>query len=119
MWMKPTTEQRFFTVVMVAVALLFVGFPAEVGDRVGVVSESIAMAVFLALAGLSMVLHPVWLAVTFLAHGGWDLAYLVGMAPTSKPDWTAQFCVPYDWIVAAYLLTRVKRWKAARSGPTD
>ncbi len=113
--MRARAAHRFFTVVMVAVALLFVGFPAEQGHQAGVIAEAAAMVGFLFLAGLGMVVHPVWLSVAFFVHGGWDLAYLLGWVPTHKPDWTVQFCVPYDWLVAAYLLTRVREWHRARS----
>jgi hypothetical protein len=113
--MKPKSAHRFFTVVMVAVALLFVGFPAEQGHQAGVVAEAVALVAFLFLAGLGMVLHPVWLAVAYVAHGGWDLAYLLGWVPSYKPDWTVQFCVPYDWVVAGYLFTQVRGWQQARS----
>lgn len=117
--MKPRAEHRFFTAVMVAVALLFIGFPAEAGDRFGVVSETVAAVGFLALAGLGVVLHPLWIGVAFLSHGTWDLAYVLDMVRSSKPDWTVQFCVPYDLIVAAYVVTRARRWAGARQPPGE
>lgn len=109
--MKPRTELRFFTVVLVLAALLFIGFPAEAGDRLGIVTESVAAAGFLVLAGLGMVVHPIWLVVGFLFHASWDLAYLVDVVRSTKPDWTVEFCVPYDLVVAGYAATRLRRWR--------
>ena len=110
--LNPRVEQRFFTVIMIFVAIGFFGFPLEQGDMHGTVYELLAMAVFLLGILLGWKWNPVFLPLTFLAHGSWDLAYLTGVAHSVKPSWIVELCVPYDWLVAVYLLTRVGIWRS-------
>ena len=111
--LAPRTEQRFFSVIMIFVAVGFFGFPLERGDMLGTLSELLAMAFFLAGVVASALWNPLFLPLTFLAHGAWDLAYLAGASHSVKPDWLVELCVPYDWLVAGYLFTRVGTWRSA------
>ena len=108
--LDPRAELRFFTAIMTMVALGFIGFPLEAGNHEGVVYELVAGILFIMLIVLSQRTAPVLLAVTFLAHGAWDLAYLLGIVPSDKPEWVVELCVPYDWLVAAYLFSRTSLW---------
>ena len=112
--LAPRTERRFFSVIMIFVAMGFFGFPLEQGDALGTLSELLAMAVFLVGVLASALWNPLFLPLTFLAHGTWDLAYLVGASHSVKPDWLVELCVPYDWTVAAYLFTRVGIWRSQK-----
>jgi hypothetical protein len=47
-----------------------------------------------------------FLALAFFIHGGWDLFHLFNQAVIHKPVLYSQICVPYDWLVAAYILWR-------------
>jgi hypothetical protein len=50
-----------------------------------------------------------FLALAFFLHGGWDLAHIFNQDFIHKPVIYSQICVPYDWLVVAYILWR--NWK--------
>ena len=114
----PRDERRFFVVILVVVAAGFVGFPLQQADLAGAIWEGLAMAILLALAWFGR-RSPVWLAVAFFGHGAWDLAYLIGLVPVDKPVWVIQLCVPYDWVVASYLLSRLAVWRREVEAPAS
>ena len=104
--LEPRQERRFFTVIMIVVAFGFIGFPLADGDATGVFYELAALATFAVLIALSIFASPAFLAVTFFAHGTWDLAHLLGFIPVDKPVGVVELCVPYDWLVAGYVAWR-------------
>ena len=104
-------EQRYFTIIITIVALGFIGFPIEHGNLEGVFYELVALIVFVVLIVLSQTLALVLLPLVWFAHGVWDLAYLLGLVPVDKPSWVVQLCVPYDWLLAAYLFRRTSTWR--------
>ncbi len=110
--LHPTRERRFFTVAMAVVVLGFVGFPLSQGDPIGLAWELAAIVGLGALLLLSFE-HVVLLPVVWFGHGLWDLAFLVGGTPIDKPTWVCELCVPFDWLIAAYLVTRLGRWRTA------
>ena len=77
-FMPPVHERRFFTAIMIVVALGFIGFPIADGDGVGIFYELAALATLAVLIVLSILASPFFLAFAFFAHGMWDLAHLVG-----------------------------------------
>ena len=109
-FMPPRAERAMFTGIMTLVAVSFVGFPLEVGHRAGTVNEAAAGLVLIALIGLSL-RWPMLLALTFFLHGAWDLGFLTGVIDSHKPHWLVELCVPYDWLVAAYLVKRIPSWQ--------
>ena len=114
--LDPAVERTFFTAIMTFVAVGFIGFPLERGHWPGVLHEGVAMALFLVGIGLSRWWDPAMLALTFFVHGAWDLAWLVGTIDSIKPNWLTEFCVPYDWVLAAYLLSRRQIWRSPGGG---
>ena len=98
---------------MIVVAIGFIGFPLEQGDANGTAHELVAMAAFLLGIFLSWKWHAAFLPLTFLAHGCWDLAYMASAVHSVKPMWLVELCVPYDWLVALYLLSRLRTWRSA------
>lgn len=107
------TEQWYFTVIITIVALGFIGFPIEDGDPAAILYELGALLVLVTLIILSRKVALVLLPVVWFAHGTWDLLYLIGFIPVDKPDWVVQLCVPYDWLLSAYLFRRVSTWRSA------
>jgi hypothetical protein len=49
------------------------------------------------------------LALAFFIHGSWDIFHLFNQDFIQKPVIFSQICVPYDWLVAAYILWR--KWE--------
>jgi hypothetical protein len=49
-----------------------------------------------------------FLALAFFIHGGWDIFHLFNQNFIHKPVLYSQICVPYDWLVATYILW--KKW---------
>jgi hypothetical protein len=47
-----------------------------------------------------------FLALAFFIHGGWDIFHIFNQYFIHKPVLYSQICVPYDWLVAAYILWR-------------
>jgi hypothetical protein len=45
--------------------------------------------------------------------------YLLCHVPVDKPRWVVELCVPYDWLLGGYLMTRVRTWGAVRRGDTS
>lgn len=109
------TEQRYFTTIITIVALGFIGFPLEDGDTTGMVYELAALVLLVVLIVLSRTVALWLLPVVWFAHGTWDLLYLIGGVPVDKPHWVVELCVPYDWLLSAYLFRRVSTWRAASS----
>ena len=113
--LSPRSQRHFFTAVITAVSVGFVGFPLETGDWPAFLWELAALIVFVLLIFLSRSWTVAFLPVVWFAHGAWDLAYLVGAVPVDKPDWVVKLCVPYDWLLALYLLGRVSTWRRAET----
>jgi hypothetical protein len=89
----------------------FVGFPIAAGDLRGVIGEAVVLGVLGTLLVASWLRRaPAILAFVYLAHGATDVVHLLGGISTSSPDWIHEFCVPFDWLVAAHVLTRRSRW---------
>lgn len=103
-------ELRFLRSFMVGVAVAFIGFPLSSGDLTGAGYELAALvACLLLLAGTRGTMAL--LAVTYFVHGLWDLAFLAGWVPVDKPAWICEICVPFDWLIAAYVAYLV--WRPA------
>lgn len=110
-FLDPQRERRFLTAVIAVVVVGFFGFPLAAGDPVGLAWELAAVVALGAIVLLSL-RHPGLLPLAWLGHGAWDLLFLIGAIPVDKPVWICRLCVPYDWIVGAYVATRVGRWRA-------
>jgi hypothetical protein len=75
-------------------------------DIKGIALES---AMFLLQVGLVFLAKKYdfrFLALAFFIHGCWDLFHLFNQAVIHKPVLYSQICVPYDWLVTAYILWR-------------
>ena len=97
---------------MTIVALGFIGFPLQHGELSAAALEFVILVILLGLIYFSK--RPalaVLLPIAWFTHGLWDLTYLLGLLRLDKPDWVVQLCVPYDWLIAAYLFGRIARWR--------
>ena len=108
-------ERAFYPVVTIVVASYYALF-AVMGDSThALVLESLAGAVFIAVAA-SGFRSSLWLVVVALAaHGIFDLSHGALISNPGLPPWWPEFCLTYDVTAAAYLawLLKSRRIRAA------
>jgi hypothetical protein len=111
-------ERWLFTWVMAVVVAGFVWFPLSAGDLPAAGYEAL---VLLALLG-GIAVSWRWksgstLALVYFAHGAWDLVHLFGGLSAANPAWIHQICVPFDWILGCYIVSRTTTWTNAAAQP--
>lgn len=108
-------DRAFYPVVTIVIASYYALF-AVLGDSTrALVLESLAGAVFLAVAA-SGFRSSLWLVVVALAaHGIFDLSHGALIPNAGVPSWWPEFCLTYDVTAAAYLawLLKSRRIRAA------
>jgi hypothetical protein len=110
--LEVASEQWYFRVIMTIVAVGFIGFPLEHGNVEAAVLELVVLVILLCLIILSRrAALTALLPLAWFGHGLWDLVYLLDLLPLDKPEWVVQLCVPYDWLIAAYLFSRASSWR--------
>jgi hypothetical protein len=117
--LSPRTEQRFYALVLIPIAAMYLVFAAHFGDHSALRPELYATGAFAALGLLGLRL-PALLMLGYVLHGGWDLFHEVvvhlGSAPggprslTDIPLAYGVFCAAFDWCVAGYFFTRRAAW---------
>jgi hypothetical protein len=100
-------ELWFLTWLMGVVLAGFIGFPLEHGD---LRAAGIEAAVLIGLGGLLAVSWlrraAVVLAIVYLAHGASDVVHLRFDVSPANPRWLHEMCIPFDWLMGAYILAR-------------
>ena len=101
-------DRAFYPVVTIVIASYYALF-AVMGDSThALVLESLAGAVFLAVAA-SGFRSSLWLVVAALAaHGIFDLSHGALISNPGVPRWWPEFCLTYDVTAAAYLAWLLK-----------
>ena len=98
-------ERRVLALGLVVAAALY---PAFVLTGVGggpFLLEVAGVTAFAVPAWAGVVISPVFLAVGWAAHVGWDVGlHLVG--PAHGPGWYAALCIGFDLVVVAAVLAR-------------
>ena len=116
---SPRVEQRFFALLLIPIAGMYLVFVAYFGDGPVPAPEAYAVVVFVML-GLLGLRFPALLVLGYALHGGWDLAHEVrvhldgasGTRPlTDIPLAYGAFCAAYDWWMAGYFLMRLPAWR--------
>jgi hypothetical protein len=72
----------------------------------GITLESAMFLLQVGLIFLSKKYNFQYLALAFFIHGAWDLVHIFDQEFIHKPLIYSQVCVPYDWMVGAYILWR-------------
>ena len=116
---SPRAEHRFFALVLIPIAAMYLVFAAYFGDGPTPPSEAYGVLVFVALALLGL-RFPALLALGYALHGGWDLVHEIqahlGAGPGSSRSLTdiplayGAFCAAFDWWMAGYIFTRRAAW---------
>lgn len=110
-YLDASVEPKYFRTIITIVVLGFIGFPLADGDLTGTLYELVALVVLLVAIFLSRKVGLTLLAAVYFAHGAWDLTHVLGLVPVDKPLWVTRLCVPYDWILAGYLVVRARSRK--------
>jgi hypothetical protein len=116
---SPRVEHRFFALLLIPIAAMYLVFLAYFGDYSALRSEAGAVAVF-AVLGLLGLRVGALVVLGYALHGGWDLLHetsvhaagAAGPRPlTDIPLAYGVFCAAYDWGMAAYFYTRQAAWR--------
>lgn len=120
--LAPEAEQRFYAMVLIPVAALYLAFAAYFGAADWHL-ETIAIAVFIAISLLGLRL-PFALVVGYSLHGVWDMVHELqahgvysGFETgrlTAIPLAYGFFCAAFDFYVAGYFYRRRLEWNAVR-----
>lgn len=118
--LSPRMEQVFYALVLIPVAGMYLTFVGYFGDASTLRPELYAIAVFVVLALLGLRL-PAALILGYVLHGAWDLVHEVSVHLASPSGGARQvtdiplaygvFCAAYDWLIAAYFVTRRAAWR--------
>lgn len=102
-------DRSFYPVVTIVVASYYALF-AVMGDSTRALAlESLAGAIFLAVAAAGF-RSSLWLVVAALAgHGVFDLGHAALISNPGVPRWWPEFCLTYDVTAAVYLAWLLKR----------
>jgi len=101
-------DRAFYPIMMIVIAA-FYGFFAVVGGSTrALVQESIAIAIFFALA-IAGFKRNLWIVVLALfAHGVFDFVHAGIIPDRGVPAWWPPVCLAYDIVTAAYLAVLLK-----------
>lgn len=101
-------DRSFYPTVTIVVASCYALFAVMAGSSQALVAESLAGALFLALAVLGF-RSSLWLVVaTLVAHGAFDSVHGHAIANPGVPIWWPPFCLAYDVTAGAYLAWLLK-----------
>ena len=108
-------DRAFYPTVTMVVALLYALFAVMSGSPAVLAAESVAIAVFIAVAIIGFKTNPWLLAAALVAHGVYDAVHGRIIANPGVPPWWPAFCAGFDVTAGAYLAFRLSR--TARPGP--
>ena len=111
-------DRAFYPTVTIVIASIYALFAVMGASTNALVLESVAGAVFIAVA-VSGFRSSLWLVVIALAaHGVFDLVHSRVISNPGVPAWWPAFCLTYDVTAAVYLawLLKIDRIRAATSG---
>ena len=99
------SEKRILAIALVIVAAVYVGFALVWGNTRWILIEIAGVPVFSIFAGLALRHSVNWLTIGWALHPAWDAGlHLLGPGHAIVPVWYAVACIPFDLLVAAYLL---------------
>lgn len=106
-----SSPQRVLAVVLLAAALVYVGFSVSARAGGALISvELIGVALFGALAWAGTRFCLWWLVAGWAFHAVWDAGlHLNGPAANAAPGWYAHLCFSFDLVVAGYLALQTLR----------
>jgi hypothetical protein len=122
-FMSLSGEKIFFSLTLVPIALIYIGFAYYYGNLSALHAELVGLIIFTFLALLAQFMASWILVYAYIAHGLWDLLHEVFVAEIgSAIPWTeipagyAVFCLAYDLIIAVYVYKRMQLWDGNSPG---
>lgn len=110
-------DRALYPVVMIVIALYYVLFAVMGGSGETLILESLAGAIFVAMAVLGF-RRSLWLvAFALAAHGVFDLVHGAVITNPGVPEWWPGFCLAYDVAAAGYLAMRILRGRIRAADP--
>lgn len=117
-FLKPRAEKAFYSLTLIPIALIYVGFVYYYGDLDAMHAEIVGVIIFAILALLAQFMATWILIHAYVLHAAWDVLHevFVGSVGTAIP-WAqvpmgyAAFCLVYDLIIAAYVYKRLSTWE--------
>ena len=116
-WRGPRGERVVFAIGLIITALLYVGFALAGGASIGWLAlEILGVLLYSLFVWLGLRASPVWLAVGWAAHVGWDAGLHLGTrAPSFVPAFIPVFCIGFDLFVASYIVARAYAERTSRT----
>lgn len=106
-------DRAFYPVVMVVIASYYDLFAVMGGSTDALMSESAAMAVFVAAAVVGF-RRNLWLvACALVGHGIFDFVHGHLIVNPGVPSWWPMFCMTYDVVAGLYLAALLWRSRVA------
>lgn len=106
----PKKEGQTFSISLLIVALIYIGFALAWGTVNWVGIETIGVFFYGLLAWLGLRKHILWTALGWALHPIWDAGlHLWGPGFEVVPDWYAIACISFDGVVALYILLSYQR----------
>lgn len=96
-------DRAFYPVVTIVIASYYALFALMGASTHALVLESLAGAVFLAIAAAGFKWSLWVVAAALAAHGIFDLTHAAIISNPGVPDWWPEFCLAFDVTAAAYL----------------
>jgi hypothetical protein len=101
-------DRAFYPVAMIVIAVLYSLFAVMGGSNQALLLESLAGAVFIALA-VAGFKRSLWVvAAALAAHGIFDSIHAALISNPGVPDFWPAFCLTYDVVAAMYLAWLLK-----------
>jgi hypothetical protein len=110
-------DRAFYATVLIVVASYYDLFAVMAGSRPALLSESVALAAFAALAVIGFRTSLWFVAVGLAAHGLFDFFRGGLIANPGVPPWWPNFCLSFDLMAAACLAFRLARRRGPAEGP--
>ncbi len=101
----PAQSQLVLGLSLVFCASVYLGalLAGPQGRPVQAAELAVGAAVF-GCAVLGLAVSPVWLAVGYAAHGGWDWLHHARVVPSAVARWFPPACAGFDLVVAVFVL---------------
>ncbi len=116
-FLRPRHEKIFYSLTLIPIAFIYVGFAYYYGDLSAVHAEIIGVIIFLVFALLGQFMATSILIYGYILHALWDFFHeIFVMGIDARVPWTqvpsgyAAFCVTYDLIIAVYIYKRRLIW---------
>lgn len=101
--LTPQQSLELHALVLVLAASVYLGAALSGNTARELRQERLQAAVFYAFTLAGLWINPIWLALGYVLHVGWDLLHHPEHVRTRIAGWVPPLCLTYDLLVAAYI----------------